>query len=420
MSGESAKSFTPSLPKRAILTAMATPIYLDHAAATPMDEAVLAAMMPYFGEKFHNPSALYLSAKDVAHDITLARQSVARCLGVRPAEVVFTAGGTEANNLAIHGIMQQFPEGNVVMSAIEHESVLVPARHYAHREAPVLPNGLVDMERLGSLIDDHTVLVSVMYANNEIGTIQPLQRIANLLQNIRDERSQQGNNTPLFLHTDACQAGNYLDLHLHKKGIDMMTLNGGKLYGPKQSGVLYVRTGVPLQPQIGGGGQEYGRRSGTENVAAIVGFAAALAQAQALREEEEARLRTLRTKTIERLLDQIPHLVINGSKHRELLGVADDDKILKVVTHANSLPHAIHLTIPGQDNERLIMELDEQGIQCAAGSACSASSEEPSHVLQALGLPETDIRASIRLTMGRGTTLQMMDYVVEVLAKLVR
>lgn len=397
---------------------MTTSVYLDHAAATPVDATVFAAMLPYYKDKFYNPSALYLGAKEIAQDVTTARETVAQCLGVRPVEIVFTAGGTEANNLAVHGVMKQYTGSNIVVSAIEHESVLVPARQYNSKVAPVTASGCVDLEQLETLIDDQTVLVSVMYANNEIGTVQPLVKIATLLQKIRVERALQGNTRPLLFHVDACQAGNYLDLRMHKKMVDMMTLNGGKLYGPKQSGALYVRTGVVLQPQILGGGQERGLRSGTENVANIVGFAKALTLAQSMREAESVRLAEIRHDTIALLLELIPRVVINGSKHRELLGKVDSSKILKTITGDNGLVNNIHLTIPGYDNERLIMELDEQGIQCAAGSACSASSEEPSHVLQALGVAVEDIRASIRLTMGRDTTQEMMNRVVESLAKL--
>lgn len=364
-----------------------------------MDPGVVAAMGPYFAEKFYNPSALYLAAKDVAKDVAEARAGVAKWLGVRPAEVVFTAGGTEANNLAIHGVMQNFPDGNVVVSAIEHDSVLQPASQYACREAPVLLNGLIDVDRLAELIDDQTVLVSVMYANNEIGTIEPMARLFHLLSTIRRDRVARGNSRPLYFHTDACQAANYLPLHAHRLGVDLMTINGGKLYGPKQSGALFVSVHVQLKAQITGGGHEFGKRSGTENVAGIIGLSKALDIAQTMRPKETERLRHLQDLFIKLVTEKIPSVQTNALSYH--------------------LVNNVHLTIPGQDNERLIMALDEAGIQAAAGSACSASSEEPSHVLRAIGLSDADARASLRFTMGRATDEHAVRTAVEQLARLV-
>lgn len=357
-------------------------IYLDHAAATPVHPAVMAAMQPYFAKEFYNPSAIYLAAKKIKQDIEEARAKVAQTLGARSSEIVFAAGGTEANNLAIKGVMSQFPGANVAISAIEHESVLMPAGELNCRLAPVDKQGIVDLSKLEKLIDDKTVLISVIYGNNEIGTVQPLRQISQLLGQIRAKRK---NNLPLYFHTDACQAGAYLDLHVNRLGVDLMTLNGGKIYGPKQSGMLYVKTGVKIQPQILGGGQESGRRSGTENIVGIVGFAKALELAQNNKLTEIKRLQNLQKLFMELLQKNIPAVIINGSmKHR--------------------LPNNVHVTITGQDNERLLMELDERGVLCAAGSACSASSEEPSHVLKAVGLTDKQAQSSLRFSMGRDTT----------------
>lgn len=361
-------------------------IYLDHAAATPLDNSVLQSMMPYFTTKFHNPSSLYLSAKDVRTDISEARERVARQLGCRPPEVIFTAGGTEANNLAIKGVMELFPESNIVVSAVEHDSVLGPAAKYDCRRAAVHPDGQVNKDSLLELIDDNTVLVSLMYANNEIGAIQPIQEVAAIIQSIRTMRQDRSISNPLYFYTDACQAANYLSLKLD---VDMMTLNGGKMYGPKQSGALMVRSGVKLLPQILGGGQERGLRSGTENVAAIVGFSTALEKSQKLRLLETSRLAELQKKLQDSLLSAVEGIQINGSK--------------------NKLVNNVHLTIPGVDNERLVMELDMKGVQCAVGSACSASDDQPSHVLEAMGLGITDINSSIRVSMGRTTTDKDID-----------
>lgn len=374
-------------------------IYLDHAAATPLDSEVLAAMQPFFAEQFYNPSANYLAAQQVRSQLEQARTTVAGCLGARPSEIIFTAGGTESDNLAIAGVMQQFPEGTVVTSAIEHDAVLEPAAQYAHAAARVTAQGLIDMDDLAVKIDDQTVLVSVMYANNEIGTIQPLRPVTQLIERVREQRRASGNQLPLYLHTDACQAANYLDLHVSRLGVDMMTLNGGKIYGPKQSGVLYVSSKVRLQPQVRGGGQERGLRSGTENVAACIGFAHALLQAQTRRHEEVERLGDIQRHAYRQIAEKLPHAIINGStKHR--------------------LPNNLHVTLPGQDNERLLVELDVRGILAAAGSACSASTDEPSHVLRAMGISDQDAQASLRLTMGRSTTQSDIDTLITTLAEL--
>jgi len=372
-------------------------IYLDYAAATPVDTAVLEAMRPYWQDEFFNPSATYATALAVKKVLAEARATVAHWFGAKPSEIIFTAGGTEANNLAIHGVMRQFPEGNVVVSAIEHESVLIPARRYDCREAAVGPDGRLDLDDLRRKIDDKTVLVSVMYANNEVGTIQPIREIAKLVSEVRRQRGSKG--LPLHFHTDACQAANYLDLHVARPGVDLMSVNGGKIYGPKQSGALYVKAGTRLQPLIDGGGQERGLRSGTENVPAIIGLAAALDKAQSIRHQEVKRLYDLQQYFFKLLERSIPNIRINGSgKYR--------------------LPNNIHLTIPGQDNERLIIQLDEAGIMAAAGSACGASDEEPSHVLKAIGLNDAEARASLRLTMGRGTTEDMVKHCAKVLGEI--
>lgn len=375
-------------------------IYLDHAAATPMAPEVFEVMRPFFSEQFYNPSANYMAAQDVRRVLDAARADVAAVLGARASEIVFTAGGTESDNLAISGIMQQFPHGNVVVSGIEHDAVLEPAAQFDCRVADVNGRGMIDLHDLRAKIDDNTVLVSVMYANNEVGTVQPIRKIAQMVSEIRDERRHAGNATPIYLHTDACQAANYLDLHVARLGIDLMTLNGGKIYGPKQSGILYVSSRVSLQPIIRGGGQERNLRSGTENVAAAVGFARALQLAQDVRHDEGRRLAELQAEALRRLTTQLPQAVINGSTKLRL-------------------PNNIHLTIPGQDNERLLVELDERGILAAAGSACSASDEEPSHVLRAMGLSDEQAQASLRFTMGRATTQEDIALSIETLATLV-
>jgi cysteine desulfurase len=374
-------------------------IYLDHAAATPMDPKVLKAMQPYFSEEFYNPSATYSPAKQARQGLEEARKTIAHWLGAKQSEIIFTAGGTEANNLAIHGIMARFPKANIIISPIEHESVRSPAEQYQSSETSVHPDGRLDIDALGRTIDDQTVLVSVMYANNEIGTVQPVREISQLIAEIRKARRQAGNELPLYLHTDACQAANYLDLHTTRLGVDLMTLNGGKIYGPKQSGALFVKTGIELKPLIYGGGQERNLRSGTENLAACAGLATALEIAQINRHEEANRLQSIQHAGFEAIETALPNAVINGSQKFRL-------------------PNNLHLTLPGTDNERLIFELDERGILVAAGSACNASNDEPSHVLHAIGLSDTLAQSSLRITTGRSTTAHDVKKAIAVLAEL--
>lgn len=376
-------------------------IYLDYAAATPVSDKVLSAMQPYFSENFYNPSATYLAARRAKEALEAAQASVANVLGARTSEIIFTAGATEANNLAIHGLMRLFPRANIVVSAIEHEAVLAPAGKYDCRIAGVQADGRVKLDDLAKKINESTVLVSIMLANNEIGTIEPLKQIAKLVAVERKNRQVVGNKLPIYLHTDAAQAANYLDLHMSRLGVDLLTLNGGKIYGPKQSGCLFVKTGVSLEPQIIGGGQENNLRSGTENVPASIGFAKALELTQAEKRQESTRLSKLQRYFFDELAERLPEAKINGSqKYR--------------------LPNNLHLTLPGQDNERLLFALDDRGVMAAAGSACSASDEASSHVLAAIGLGETDARASLRLTMGKTTTKEQLEYVLKTLTELCR
>jgi cysteine desulfurase len=359
-------------------------IYLDYAAATPVDDRVLATMKPYFADNFYNPSAIYLAARSMRRELDEIRHRVAVVLGAKPAEIIFTAGATEANNLAIQGVMKQFPHAEIVVSSIEHESVLAPAGLFGAKQAPVDNDGLIILNKLSNLITADTVLVSVMLVNNELGTIQPLKEIASLLDGERSKRLKTGNKLPIHLHTDAAQAPNYLDVHAARLGVDMMSLNGGKIYGPKQSGVLYIKAGIRLAPLLVGGGQEFGLRSGTENIAAAAGFATALEIAQAQHKAEAARLTKLRLTFERRLQAATPQAIVNGARKRA--------------------PHLINVTFPGKDNERLMMELDEAGIMCAVGSACSAARDEASHVLSAIGLSESAARATLRFSLGRHTS----------------
>jgi cysteine desulfurase len=360
-------------------------IYLDYAAATPLERKVLQEMEPYLTKKFYNPSATYLSSKAIKQDLNNAREVIAGWLGSRPSEIYFTAGATEANNLAIAGLMSRYPKGEVLVSSLEHDSIIAPAGRFSCNLIASTPQGIVDLKDFKKRINKNTVLVSIMFVNNELGTLQPLREVAKIIAQVRKQRLKSGNKTPIYLHTDAAQSGNFLDLHVSRLGVDMMSINGGKIYGPKQTGVLYVKAGIVLKPIIVGGGQEHNLRSGTENVAGFIGLAKALDIAQKNKGAEVKKLNELRNIFINELEKNISSVQINGSaKHRA--------------------PHIVHVTFPGQDNERLMMELDERGVQCAVGSACSASSTEPSHVLRAIGMGDKEARSSLRFSMGRQTT----------------
>jgi cysteine desulfurase len=373
-------------------------VYLDYAAATPMSHQVLEAMQPYFSEDFYNPSASYDAARNVKNAVELARSKVAATIGAKASEIIFTAGGTEANNLAIKGVMSNFDGANLVISAIEHPSVYEAAKNYSFKVCPVDRSGLIDRTKLSDLIDDQTVLASLMYVSNEIGVIEPLSEVAQIIKNIRLKRLENGNHLPLYLHSDACQAANYLDLHASKLGVDLMTINGGKIYGPKQSGVLFAKSDVSLKPLIDGGGQERGLRSGTENVPAIIGLAEALQIAQTNRRSNSDKVAKLQTELLNRL-SEIDGTSINGSQNKRIV-------------------NNVHLTLKGIDNEWLLIKLDEAGIMAAAGSACSAASVEPSTVLRAIGLSDKQAQSSIRFSLGNQTTLADINYLVSILKKL--
>jgi len=373
-------------------------IYLDYAAATPVDSRVLAAMEPFFSEAFYNPSATYLAGRAARQSLEQARSGIAKILGSRPAEIIFTAGATEANNLAIQGVLRKFPDAEVLTSAIEHDSVLAPAGCFAHRLIPVNQQGIIDLAKLEKMVGDKTVLLSIMLVNNELGTVQPLREVAKILNKLSILRKSKGNDLPLYLHTDAAQAPLYLDLHVSRLGVDLMTVNGGKIYGPKQSGALFIKAGINLEPLILGGGQEFGIRSGTENVAADAGLAKALELAQAGRKAESERLEKLRVGFVADLAEAVPSAKVNGSpKHHT--------------------PHILSVTFPGIDNERLMMQLDEAGVMAAVGSACSASSAEPSHVLSAIGLTKEDARSTLRFSFGRETTPADLKFVLGLIIK---
>ena len=369
--------------------------YFDYAAATPIDGRVKRKMEPFFSTLFYNPSAIYLKARDVRIAKEEARHRVAKAIGSKESEIIFTAGGTEANNLAIFGLSKIHKNSHFICLATDHDSVINPVKSTNNYSILSVDNkGFVNIAELGEKITDDTVLVSVCYANNEIGTIQPIKDILSVIANERKKRSLNHNRKPIYLHLDSAQATNYLDLSVARLGIDLMSINSGKIYGPKQVGCLYVRAGIELAPIIEGGGQENGYRSGSENVAGIIGFSYAIEQAVKNRKSESLRLIKLRDDFIKQITHLIAGATINGAR---------DNKRL-----ANN----INLTIPGIDNEYFLMQLDELGFMVATGSACSASNEEPSHVLRAIGLENEAIYSTLRITFGRFTTLESVNNLI--------
>jgi cysteine desulfurase len=373
--------------------------YLDHAASTPMRPEAVAAMLPYLSEVSANPSGTHAASRAAKAALEGAREQVAAVLGAQPAEVVFTASGSEADNLAVKGAAwarrTSGPDG-VVTSGIEHKAVLAAVHRLAaegFREAVVgaTPGGIVDLDALGAALDERTAVVSVMLVNNEVGTVQPLAEVAALVR----ERA------PLaVLHTDAVQAPQWVDVGAAAAGADLIAISGHKFGGPKGVGALVVRGGVPLVPLVEGGGHEWGVRAGTQNVAGIVALAAALGATHVQRAEECARIGALRDRLEAALRAAIPSLVVNGDPAHRVAG-------------------ALHVTIPGVEAEALLVALDVAGVYAASGSACSSGAIDPSHVLLAMGMPRERALSSVRFSLGWASTAADVDAALEVVPRVV-
>ncbi|MFQ5595434.1 MAG: cysteine desulfurase family protein, partial [Anaerolineae bacterium] len=337
-------------------------IYMDHAATTPVAAEVLEAMLPYFSEEYGNASSLHARGRNALLALDEARATVAGILGAGNDEIIFTSGGTESDNLAVRGVALASRErGNhIIVSSVEHKAILNTARQLSElhgfrvTELPVDEYGRVDPADVEAALTDQTVLISVMTANNEVGTIQPIAEI-----------SQIAREHGVPLHTDAVQAGGYLDINVDRLGVDLLSLAGHKLYGPKGVGVLYVRRGTPLEPAQTGSSHESYRRAGTENVAGIVGMARALRLMQEQRPTEAPRLQRLRDRVIEGVLAGVPDAMLTGHP-------------------VDRLPHNASFAIPGVEADGLLVALDLKGVGVASGSACTSGSVEPSHVLQAM------------------------------------
>ncbi len=381
-------------------------VYLDHAATTPVDPAVLKAMQPFFSQHYGNPSALYKEGLTANGALNDARRSVAEILRTQPDCVTFTSGGTESNNMAILGIARAHAKQgkHIITTATEHHAVLYPLEQLYKEgfEITVLPvdkDGFVQPQEVMKAIRHDTILISVMYANNEIGTIQPIAEIGRQLLRLRKEK---GRAFPFF-HTDAAQAAGYLELDVEKLHVDLMTINGGKIYGPKGTGLLYVRRGVSLQPIMFGGNQERGQRAGTENIPGVVGLAKALELVQKNKSKEVKKEQTLLDLFWKSLQKKIKDVSLNGP-----------------VIGENRLPNNLNVTFNDVDGEALVIYLDSLGIMAATGSACTAVSREPSHVLKAIGKSESEILASVRLTIGHSTSKQDVAQTIQAVETAIR
>ncbi len=375
-------------------------IYLDHAATTPVDERVLEAMLPFMSRQFGNASSIYALGREAGAALRGAREQVAEILNCTPEEVYFTSGGTESDNAAIRGIALARRERrgapHIITSLIEHHAVLHTVqwleKHsgFSATYLPVDAYGRVDPEELAQALREDTALISIMYANNEVGTIQPVAEIGALA---REKH--------IPFHTDAVQAGGLLSLDVQALGVDALSLSAHKFYGPKGVGVLYLRRGIPFIPTQTGGGQERGRRAGTENVAGAVGLATALRLAQENRETEGARLIGLRDRLLQGILSSIPDSRLTG--HPTL-----------------RLPNSASVVIQYIEGESILLSLDMEGIAASSGSACTSGSLEPSGVLTAMGLPPEIAHGSLRLTLGHSTTEEQVDAVLRVLPGIVQ
>ena len=364
-------------------------IYLDHAATTPLDPRVLEVMLPYLKDKYGNPSSFHSRGKVATDALREARTSMANILHVRPDEILFTSGGTESDNLAILGyarMNKQFGT-HIITTSFEHHAVLEACIRLEKKEGfrvtYLKPNkeGMIDPKQIEEALTEDTILVSVMYANNEVGTIQPIAEMGTIIQKYREEKKL----PHLVFHTDACQAAAYLDMNVEKLHVDMLTMNSPKIYGPKGTGLLYVKRGIKLEPLMFGGAQERGIRPGTEDVAGIIGFAKALSLAVEHRKYESERLAQLRDGLQKRLTESFPKAVFSGHPRHRLSG-------------------HLHVSFPGLDGERLVFTLENRGVLVATGSACAANKGTRSHVLTAMGLSPELADGSLRLTLGHLST----------------
>ncbi|HJJ22805.1 MAG TPA: cysteine desulfurase [Nitrosopumilus sp.] len=369
-------------------------IYLDNAASTQIHEDVLNSMLPYLKEQYGNPSSIHRYGRLAHKAIEKARKQIASLINADPSEILFTSGGTESNNTALRGISMKNPASQIITSSIEHDAILEPCKQLAQNGfdvdyLPVNQFGMIECSDLKNHISKKTSLVSIMFGNNEVGTIQPISEIAKIC-----------NEHKIPFHTDAIQAVGKIPIDVKELGVDLLSISSHKLYGPKGVGALYIKNGIDIDPVMLGGGQEHGLRSGTENVASIVGFGMACEIAKNNLNDNIIQMKKLRDTLVEKILNEIPEVVLNG--HSQF-----------------RLPNNAHFTFLGVNGEDLIIKLDEYGIAASTGSACSVNTQKASHVLQAMGFSLEQITGSLRLTIGIFNDHKEIEKTIDVLKKVV-
>ena len=369
-------------------------IYLDNAASTQIHDDVLNSMLPYLKEKYGNPSSIHKQGRLTRKAVNKARKQIASIINADPAEVLITSGGTESNNTALYGIASRFPSSQIITTSIEHDAVLEPCKKLSSKGfkvdyLPVDKFGMINLSDLENIISEKTSIVSVMFGNNEVGTIQPIQKIAKICHE-----------NQIIFHTDAVQAVGKIPVDVKELDMDLLSISSHKLYGPKGIGALYIKDGVKIDPMILGGGQEFRLRSGTENVANIVGFGQACEIAQNNLNENMSLIKKLQSRLVKRVLDEIPESTFNG--HLEY-----------------RLNNNAHFTFLGVNGEDLIIKLDEYGVAASTGSACSVNTQKESHVLKSMGFSLEQITGSLRLTVGMFNTETEINETVEILKKVV-
>ena len=373
-------------------------IYLDNAASTAVHPEVVKEMMPYFDVQYGNPSSIHQFGRKAKNAIQKARKQVAALIGAEPDEILFTSGGTESNNTILYGIPKlqgsHLDQNHIITSSIEHEAILQPCKEFENigikiTYLPVDEHGIVNPDDITNSINPHTVLVSIMFANNEVGTIQPIKEISEICKKYQ-----------IPFHTDAVQAVGKVPINVKELGVDALSISSHKINGPKGIGALFIKKGVIITPQILGGGQENGMRSGTENVASIVGFGKACEIAKERLNENISHFQTLHSSMLSKIVKEISHVKLNGHTEKRIF-------------------NNIHLTFLGVNGEDLIIKLDEHGIAASTGSACSVHTQKASHVLKAMGFNHEQITGSLRISFGYMNTLDEVKQAVEVLKKVV-
>ncbi len=376
-------------------------IYLDNAASTPVADEVLSEILPYMKQQYGNPSSIHKFGRETTRSIQLARRRVAGMIGALPQEIVFTSGGTEADNMALkgtamHARIKSPAKTRIITSSIEHDAILESCNElqtmgFSVTYLPVTAEGMIRPSDLkNAMADDDVVVVSIMYANNEVGTVQPIQELADIAHQAH-----------AFFHTDAVQAIGKIQINTKSLGIDMMSISSHKINGPKGIGALYIKRGIEVSPIIHGGGQESGLRSGTENVPGIVGFGKACELASKRLSQYQEQMIDLRDYLIQKVLNEIPRSRLNGS-------------------HTSRVPNNAHFTFLGVNGEDMIIKLDENGIAASTGSACSVKKQKPSHVLKAMGFSFEEITGSLRISMGIQNTKEEIDRTVATLSSIVQ